>query len=49
MHYIPCYIANNCDPSTACGQNDGVCGVNTLGGGSAPQTAAIATFKCACP
>ena len=43
-----CYEANNCNPHTACGSMDSVCGVNTLGGGNAPQTAAIATYDCAC-
>lgn len=47
--YIACYIANGCNPADSCGQMDGVCGVNTLGGGSAPQSAAVATYNCACP
>lgn len=47
--YITCYMTNSCDPSTACGSNDGVCGVNKIGGGSAPQSAAVATYMCACP
>jgi hypothetical protein len=47
--YIACYMTNSCDPSTACGSNDGVCGVNKIGGGSAPQSAAVATYMCACP
>jgi hypothetical protein len=47
--YIQCFIANDCDPSTDCGSNDGVCGVNTIGGGEAPYTAAVATYDCACP
>ena len=47
--YIACYLANSCNPADACGSNDGVCGVNTIGGGSAPETAAEATYACACP
>jgi hypothetical protein len=47
--YIQCYLTNDCNPSMACGQNSGICGVNTVGGGSAPQSAAIATYNCACP
>jgi hypothetical protein len=53
MHYLPCYEANNCNPNDSCATNpDGVCGVNTLGGGNAPQTAANNTYacaKCSCP
>jgi hypothetical protein len=47
--YLQCFIANGCDPSTACGSNTGVCGVNTIGGGEAPYSAALATYSCACP
>jgi hypothetical protein len=47
--YIQCYIQNDCDPTTACGQNSGICGVNTVGGGNAPESAAVATYMCACP
>jgi hypothetical protein len=50
--YLPCYEANNCNPSDSCGSNDGVCGVNKLGGGTAPVSAAQATYTCAgcnCP
>lgn len=47
--YITCYIEHSCNPADACGQMDGVCGVNTIGGGSAPQSAAVATYNCACP
>jgi hypothetical protein len=46
--YLTCYANNNCNPADACGSNDGVCGVNTVGGGSAPQSAAVATYNCAC-
>jgi hypothetical protein len=48
--YIQCYINNSCNPTTSCGSNpDGVCGVNKIGGGGAPETAAVATYMCACP
>jgi hypothetical protein len=47
--YIQCYITNSCNPNDACGQNSGICGVNTVGGGSAPESAAVATYNCACP
>jgi hypothetical protein len=47
--YIQCFITNNCDPKSACAADDGVCGVNTIGGGTPPLTAAVATFNCACP
>jgi hypothetical protein len=46
--YIQCFITNDCDPSDSCGSNDGVCGVNTIGGGEAPYNAAAATYACAC-
>lgn len=48
MAYLSCYETNNCNPHTACGSMDAVCGVNTIGGGNAPQAAAIATYDCAC-
>lgn len=48
MQYLSCYETNGCNPHTACGSMDSVCGVNTIGGGNAPQTAAIATYDCAC-
>jgi hypothetical protein len=48
MQYLTCYETNGCNPHTSCGAMDAVCGVNTIGGGNAPQTAAIATFDCAC-
>ena len=45
--YLRCFAT--CDPSQPCGAPDGVCGVNTLGGGMAPYAAAVATYRCACP
>jgi hypothetical protein len=47
--YVTCFADNDCNPSDACGSNDGVCGVNTLGGGEAPLAAAVKTYDCACP
>lgn len=47
--YIQCFITNDCNPHMACGSNNGVCGVNTIGGGYAPYNAAVATYDCACP
>jgi hypothetical protein len=47
--YVRCFIENSCNPGTACGSNDGVCGVNTIGGGEAPYQAAVQTYDCACP
>ena len=51
--YIACYLARSCNPTPSlnapCAQNDGVCGVNTIGGGNAPMSAAVATYTCACP
>jgi hypothetical protein len=46
--YLECYRTNDCVPTAACGQNDGVCGVNTIGGGQSPREAAVATYTCAC-
>jgi hypothetical protein len=48
MQYLACYETSACNPHTSCGAMDAVCGVNTIGGGNAPQTAAIATYDCAC-
>lgn len=47
--YLTCYQTNNCNPSTSCGSANSICGVNTIGGGTAPQGFAIATYNCACP
>jgi hypothetical protein len=49
QQYLDCYLAQSCNPANACGQNSGVCGVNTIGGGNAPRDAAVATYNCACP
>jgi hypothetical protein len=49
QQYLMCFETNNCNPNAACGSNDGVCGVNTVGGGEAPYSAAVATYNCACP
>jgi hypothetical protein len=45
---LTCFRVNQCNPADACGQASGICGVNTLGGGSAPLLAATATYECAC-
>jgi hypothetical protein len=47
--YLRCFVENSCNPSAACGSNDGVCGVNKIGGGEAPYQAAVQTYNCACP
>jgi hypothetical protein len=47
--YLRCFIDNGCNPATACGSNDGMCGVNKIGGGEAPYQAAVQTYDCACP
>jgi hypothetical protein len=47
--YIQCFLNNDCNPSTSCGSMDGICGVNTIGGGLAPYNAAVVTYMCACP
>ncbi len=56
MTYLPCYEKYDCNPADKgqgqCGNQDGVCGINKLGGGSAPQTLALGTYACAmcnCP
>jgi hypothetical protein len=46
--YLSCYLTNVCTPTDACGLQNGACGVNTIGGGTAPQLAAIRTYNCAC-
>ncbi|MGO9838015.1 MAG: hypothetical protein ACLP1X_27855 [Polyangiaceae bacterium] len=48
QRYLACFANNNCNPNTACGTNSGICGVNTVGGGEAPYTAAVTTYNCAC-
>jgi hypothetical protein len=50
--YLQCFANNGCNPNAPtppCAQMDGVCGVNTIGGGTAPQQAAVMTYSCACP
>jgi hypothetical protein len=46
--YVDCFIDNACSPTATCADNDGVCGVNTLGGGTAPFNHASWVFSCAC-
>jgi len=47
--YLQCYNTNDCNPNNACGEGTGTCGPSTIGGGSAPAAAALATYNCACP
>jgi hypothetical protein len=47
--YLQCYITNGCNPNAPCGDNDAICGVNTIGGGQAPRSTAMAVYDCACP
>jgi hypothetical protein len=47
QRYLRCFTT--CNPSQPCGAMDGVCGVNVVGGGTAPYAAALATYRCACP
>jgi|HubBroStandDraft_2_1064218.scaffolds.fasta_scaffold191930_2 hypothetical protein len=46
--YLMCFRMNQCNPADPCAQGNGICGVNTIGGGSAPLAAATATYDCAC-
>jgi len=43
--YLDCYAAHDCGPSS-CGSQDDVCGVNKLGGGTAPKTVADQVYAC---
>lgn len=43
--YLSCYSSNNCGPST-CGGQDQICGVNKIGGGTAPKQIADAAYDC---
>jgi hypothetical protein len=59
LEYLLCYFLNSCNPvtgkdanGTVCAGSDGggVCGHNKIGGGTEPENAAIATYRCAgCP
>ena len=49
QRYVQCYQQFWCLPGQPCREPDGTCGVNTLGGGTEPQTAAEAVWDCACP
>lgn len=46
--YLACYLTEACPPDNLCRGPDGVCGVNRIGGGAAPQAAADAVWQCAC-
>lgn len=47
--YLECYRSLECLPEQPCRGPDGVCGVNTIGGGAGPELAAVAVWDCACP
>jgi len=47
--YLTCFADHDCNPGGTCASSDGVCGVNTIGGGEAPFMAATQTYDCACP
>ncbi|MGC4070742.1 MAG: hypothetical protein QM784_40015 [Polyangiaceae bacterium] len=47
--YVKCFLENDCKPTDTCAtSNDGVCGVNKVGGGSSPGKGAAAVYTCAC-
>jgi MYXO-CTERM domain-containing protein len=47
IQYLDCYYTNNCGPRS-CGGNDGTCGVNTIGGGTAGQPIANQVYTDLC-
>jgi MYXO-CTERM domain-containing protein len=47
IQYLDCYYTNNCGPRS-CGGNDGTCGVNTIGGGTAGQPIADQVYTDLC-
>ncbi len=50
QEYLSCFAENDCLPPDSCTMsNDGICGVNTIGGGMSPHDAAVETAECACP
>ncbi len=52
QRYVACYETNNCNAADSCSTNPDGCGVNKIGGGNLPQTAAEAVYTCAecsCP
>jgi hypothetical protein len=48
--YITCFETEGCDPADSCAtSNDGICGVNNVGGGTAPRDQARNTWEdCGC-
>jgi hypothetical protein len=47
--YVKCFLENDCKPTDTCAtSNDGVCGVNKVGGGSSPGKGAATVYTCAC-
>jgi MYXO-CTERM domain-containing protein len=47
IQYLDCYYTNNCGPRS-CGGNDGICGINTIGGGTAGQPIADQVYTDLC-
>lgn len=45
--YLDCFAGNSCGPST-CGGIDDICGVNTIGFGTAPRDIANQVYGCLC-
>ena len=48
IQYLDCYVTNGCGPSSSCAQNDGTCGVNKIGGGTAGKSIADTVYHCIC-
>ena len=44
---LDCYLENGCGPDD-CGDNDDICGVNTIGGGGGAKQRADQVFRCMC-
>jgi hypothetical protein len=45
--FLDCYLENSCGPDD-CGDNDDLCGVNTIGGGGGAKQRAHQVFRCMC-
>jgi hypothetical protein len=49
VEYLACFIEETCEPTASCATSpDGKCGVNTIGGGHTPATAAATVYGEAC-
>ncbi len=46
--YVQCYLDNDCDPTSTEACATTTCSVNEIGGGNAPQQAALDVYRCAC-